>query len=105
MKKMEIAVARQLPIPIYYEVVVGNFKADIVVDEPVFIEVKSAEKIEKEFEVQLVNYLTPAIKPVRLLLNFFPHKVGVKGKVRILAERKESSKSFSSCYPVKSKQM
>ena len=56
LKKMGFAVERQKPIAVYYEgVVVGNFKADIIVDEIIIIELKSVEKVEKEFEVQLVN--------------------------------------------------
>ncbi|MFZ5518660.1 MAG: GxxExxY protein [Candidatus Zhuqueibacterota bacterium] len=88
LKTMGFAVERQKPIKVYYEgVVVGNFKADIIVDELIIIELKSVEKIVKEFEVQLVNYLTATIKPVGLLLNFSPHKVEVKRKVRILPDR------------------
>jgi len=45
------------------------------------------ESIAKEFEVQLVNYLTATVKLVGLVLNFTPHKVEVKTKVSILPDR------------------
>jgi GxxExxY protein len=85
LRKTGFTVEKQKPIKVFYEgVVVGNFKADIIADNLIIIELKSVENILKEFEVQLVNYLTATLKPVGLLLNFGPHKVQVKRKVRIL---------------------
>jgi len=77
----------QKPIKVYYEgEIAGDFKADIVVEDTVIIEIKSVRRIIKEFEVQLVNYLTATGKPVGLLLNFGEKKVHVKRKVRIFEE-------------------
>ena len=77
------------PIKVFYEgEVVGNFKADIIVNDLIIVELKSVASIIKEFEVQLVNYLTATIKPVGLLLNFGPKKVEIKRKVRILPKKK-----------------
>ena len=42
----------------------------------------------KEFEVQLVNYLTATGKPVGLLLNFGEKKVDVKRKVGTFENRR-----------------
>ena len=50
-------------------------------------ELNRVESIAKEFEVQLVNYLTATVKLVGLVLNFTPHKVEVKRKVSILPDR------------------
>ncbi|MDW7682001.1 MAG: GxxExxY protein [bacterium] len=88
LRKTGFTVEKQKPIKVFYEgIVVGNFKADIIVNDLIIIELKSVESIVKEFEVQLVNYLTATVKPVGLLLNFAPHKVEVKRKVRILPDR------------------
>jgi GxxExxY protein len=85
LKKMGFNVEEQKPIKVFYEgVVVGNFRADIIIDDLIIIELKSVEAIVKEFEVQLVNYLTATLKPVGLLLNFGPQRVEVKRKVRVL---------------------
>ena len=74
----------QKPITVYYDnEIAGEFKADIIVEDLVIIEIKSVRRIIKEFEVQLVNYLTATGKPVGLLLNFGENKVNVKRKVRI----------------------
>ena len=75
----------QKPIKVYYDTeIVGDFKADILVEDTVIIEMKSVKNIVKEFEVQLVNYLVATGKPVGLLLNFGENKVEVKRKVRTL---------------------
>jgi len=86
------------PIKVFYEgEVVGNFKADIIVNDLIIVELKSVASIIKEFEVQLVNYLTATIKPVGLLLNFGPKKVEIKRKVRILPKK---NNPVNLCYPV-----
>ncbi len=53
----------------------------------IILELKSVQTIIKEFEVQLVNYLTATGKPVGLVLNFGPKKVEIKRKVRVLPEK------------------
>ncbi|MCK4909870.1 MAG: GxxExxY protein [Planctomycetes bacterium] len=74
----------QKPIKVHYHgEVVGDFKADIIVEDLIIIELKSVRKIIKEFEVQLVNYLTATGKEVGLLLNFGEKKVDVKRKIRV----------------------
>jgi len=88
LKKAEFNIESQKPIKVFYEgEVVGNFKADIIVDNLIIIELKSVQNIVTEFEVQLVNYLTATIKPVGLLLNFGPKKVEIKRKVRVLPQK------------------
>ena len=75
------------PIEVFYDnQCVGIFKADIVVDDLIMLELKSAINILKEFEVQIVNYLTATKKDVRLILNFGPQKVEATRKVRILTK-------------------
>ena len=64
--------------------VVGEFLADILVDDTIIVELKSVRKIIEAHEVQLVNYLVATGKPVGLLLNFAERNVEVKRKVRTL---------------------
>ena len=85
LKKAGFRAEQQYPIDVYYDgECVGAFKADVIVNELIILELKSVQVIRKEFEVQLVNYLTATMKPVGLILNFGPKKVDVKRKVRIL---------------------
>ena len=85
LKKAGFKTEQQKPINVYYEgELVGKFKSDIIVNDLIILELKSVKNIIKEFEVQLVNYLTATIKPVGLILNFGQEKVDVKRKVRVL---------------------
>ena len=75
----------QKPITVRYEnEIVGEFFADIIVNDMIILELKSVRTIIKAHEVQLVNYLTATGKPVGLLLNFGEQKVEVKRKVKDL---------------------
>ncbi len=49
---------------------VGNYYADIVVEGKVMLELKSAEQLSKEHEIQLMNYLRSTEIEVGLLFNF-----------------------------------
>ena len=75
----------QKPIKVYYDdEIVGDFVADIIVNDTIILELKSVRRIIRAHEVQLVNYLVATKKPVGLLLNFSERKVDVKRKVMIL---------------------
>jgi GxxExxY protein len=80
----------QKPIVVKYEnEVVGEFKADIIVEDTVIVELKSVKQIVHAHEVQLVNYLVATGKPVGLILNFGEQKVEVKRKVKDLERVKD----------------
>lgn len=85
-----IPAVAQVPILVEYEGhPVGEFVADILVDDAVIVEVKSVRALTEAHEVQLVNYLVATGKPVGLLLNFGPDKVHVKRKLRELPQPSE----------------
>lgn len=78
----------QEPIKVYYDgELIGDFVADIVVQDTVILELKSVRRVVKAHEVQLVNYLVATGKPVGLILNFGAGKVEVKRKVKSLPPR------------------
>ena len=54
----------------YKEFEVGEYYADLVVNEKIIIELKAAEYIVKEFEAQLLNYLRGTEIELGLLFNF-----------------------------------
>ena len=85
LRKAGLRAESQKAITVQYEgKVVGEFVADVIVEETVLLELKSARRLSKAHEVQLVNYLVATGKPVGLLLNFGEEKVEVKRKVREL---------------------
>jgi len=73
LRKMDLHVVCQYPTPVYYDgQVVGEFFADIAVDELVIVELKAVRSILVEHEAQLLNYLNATSYEVGLLLNFGP---------------------------------
>ena len=49
---------------------VGNYYADIIVEDKIILELKAAEALCEEHEYQLINYLKATKKEIGLLLNF-----------------------------------
>lgn len=68
-KKVEQQVHLQV---FYHNQVVGEYIADIVVNDIVLLELKAAEKIIDDHAAQLLNYLKATNIEVGLLLNFGP---------------------------------
>lgn len=84
LRKRGLDIVTQLPIPVHYDgarVDVG-YRADIVVDALVIVEIKAVSKILPIHEVQLLSYLRLADKRVGLLLNF--HEVHMRDGIRRL---------------------
>ena len=85
LRKAGLNTESQKPITVYYESeIVGEFVADIIVNDTIILELKSVRRILKAHEVQLVNYLVATGKPVGLILNFGERKVEIKRKVKDL---------------------
>ncbi|MFA5300110.1 MAG: GxxExxY protein [Lutibacter sp.] len=71
LKKFGLYAEKQKPIKVYYDnELVGEYFADIVVNNCVIIELKALESLCLEHEAQLVNYLKATEIEVGLLLNF-----------------------------------
>ena len=63
----------ELPIHVYYAgQLIGEYFADIVVNDLVILEIKAAKGIAAEHEAQLLNYLKATPYEVGLILNFGP---------------------------------
>lgn len=78
--KLDIPAIPQSPIKVIYEgKVVGDYLADILVNNKVIVELKSTKCLADEHEAQLLNYLKATEIEVGLLLNFGP-KPEVKRK-------------------------
>ncbi len=67
---MGLKVEKQLPIEVYYkEKVVGNYFADLIIENNVILELK-ATTLHEEHTFQLLNYLKATEIEVGLLLSF-----------------------------------
>jgi GxxExxY protein len=71
LKKAGIIAIPQSPIRVSYEgEVVGEYFADILVDNRIILEIKAVKNLLVEHEAQLLNYLKATDIEVGLLLNF-----------------------------------
>jgi GxxExxY protein len=71
LRKSGLTVQQQLPISVYFDgEVVGQYYADMVVNEAVLPEIKATRTTSEEHHAQLVNYLKATKYEVGLLLNF-----------------------------------
>jgi GxxExxY protein len=88
LKQQGIQALSQASINVHYEgKIVGEFFADLFVENSVIVEIKSVRRVIQAHEVQLVNYLTATKTDVGLLLNFADKKVEVKRKTRKLLDQ------------------
>jgi GxxExxY protein len=71
LKNKGLHVVGQKKIDVFYKgLKVGEYYADIIVEDKVILELKAAEFVVEEFEIQLINYLRGTDCEVGLLLNF-----------------------------------
>lgn len=71
LRKLGLNVQKQVPIKVYYEEqLVGQYFADIMVEETIIVELKAAEGLCEEHEFQLINYLKATELEIGLLMNF-----------------------------------
>jgi len=71
LKKLGLKFESEQSIKVYYDgIIVGDYIADIIVEQKVIVELKAVSKLNQKHEVQLVNYLKGTGIPVGLLLNF-----------------------------------
>ena len=73
LRRLGFSVEQQQPINVFYEgEVVGEYFADLIVEDVVILELKAAEAMSEAHEAQLVNYLRATEIEVGLLFNFGP---------------------------------
>ncbi|KQC11730.1 MAG: GxxExxY protein [Desulfuromonas sp. SDB] len=71
LKIKKLKVNNEKIIEIHYKGnLVGEYKADIIVDDKVIIEIKAVSQLQKHHEAQLLNYLNATGIKVGLLVNF-----------------------------------
>lgn len=80
LNQVEVPAVQQAIIPVYFrEEIVGNYCADILVDEKVILELKAVDQVIDAHRAQVLNYLKATKAPVAIILNF--------GKPKLTFER------------------
>lgn len=78
LQRIGLQVEAQQCIDVYYKgTSVGKYRADLIVNDEVILELKAAECLMPEHECQLINYLKATDQEIGLLLNF-----GVKPEIK-----------------------
>ena len=78
------SIRTQVPLEVRYDdIVVGNYIADLAIDDALIIEIKAVQALAKAHEAQLVNYLTATRVDVGLLLNFGAQSLEFRRKTRL----------------------
>jgi GxxExxY protein len=72
LSKLNIASKTEVLLPVKYEELnfESGFRADLIVDEKIIVEIKSMEKISQAHVAQTLTYLKLTSYPVALLINF-----------------------------------
>ncbi|MGH9455886.1 MAG: GxxExxY protein [Terriglobia bacterium] len=92
LRKTGLCAVQQAPIAVcFHGQLVGDFRADLLVERAVIVELKAAKAIDSAHEAQILNYLKATEIEVGLLMNFgqkpevkrFVFDNGRKGKPRI----------------------
>jgi len=73
LRKRGFIVEQEVAIKVYYDnVVVGDYFADLIVNNLIILEIKAVDSIAPQHEAQLTNYLKATNMEVGLVLNFGP---------------------------------
>jgi len=76
LRKRDFRVEQQKPVKVRYEdQIVGDYVADIVVNDAILLEMKSAQLIADEHVAQTLNYLKATGIRLGIILNFGPERM------------------------------
>ena len=79
-----LSVATEVPFNVSYKGhVIGAYKADMVVNQKVIVEVKATTTLVPVNEVQLVNYLTATGIDDGILINFGSERIQIRHRTRL----------------------
>ena len=82
LRKANLHAEQQFDITVHYNgILVGEYYADIIVEDKIILELKAVENLINIHEVQLVNYLNGTEIDIGLLINF-GQSVEIKRKYR-----------------------
>jgi GxxExxY protein len=79
--KLGLKAEQQYPIKVSFEnEIVGEFFADLLVEDKVIVELKAIQELNEIHEAQLINYLKATKIEIGLLINFGP-KIQIKRRI------------------------
>jgi GxxExxY protein len=79
LRRDQLHFAQQAPAQVHYDgVLVGDYVADLIVDDRVLVELKAARSLDDVHVAQCINYLRATNLPCCLLLNFGTPRLGIK---------------------------
>lgn len=79
LRRRSVAVAQQARISVTYEgVVVGDYYADLLVEDCLIVEVKAVRNLDPAHEAQCINYLRASGLKLCLLLNFARTRLSIQ---------------------------
>jgi len=79
LKQIGLSAKAQVPVSVNYKgEMVGEYFADIVVEDQIILELKVVDSLQKIHEAQLLNYLKATGYKVGLLVNFTHPKAEIK---------------------------
>jgi GxxExxY protein len=79
MRKDGLRVAQQYPIKVIYDgVIVGEFSADLLVEDRVLVELKAVSELTVEHMAQALNYLRATGLEACLLINFGKSRIQIR---------------------------
>ena len=91
---MGIKAEAEQPIVIPYKGhLIGEYFADILVEDTVILELKAVNELNQAHEVQLVNYLNGTGRDNGLLINFGVFPADIKRKFRLYRPPRRTSQS------------
>ena len=83
LKAIGLKVESQEPVPVFFDgELIGEFLADIIVEDCMILELKAVAALVSAHEIQLVNYLTATKIETVLLINFGAKSLEFKRKSR-----------------------
>ena len=83
LKDHGLEVKTEIPIKVTYKGrEVGNYRADMIIEDRVIVELKAINALNTMHEIQLVNYLTATGIDDGLLINFGSDKIQIQRKYR-----------------------
>jgi GxxExxY protein len=84
---------RKVKLPVSYKSeLIGDYEADLVVDEKIIVEIKSISRLNSVHEAQAIHYLTATGLQLALLVNFGASSLEYR---RVIKSEKQTKKSAS----------
>ena len=97
LKSLGLSFEKEAKVEVYYrDQLVGDFRADLLFEGQLIVELKAVEQLHKLHEVQTVNYLTATGIDTGLLINFGAESLQVRRKFRTY---KNSGPAAPDCHP------